>query len=324
MRDVGHHVHVSCDTNSWAERREAAAVTNRLVLVRLADRRRLGRLLGLLVVLMVAASACSAGDSDAGVAAPQPAAADEDAQEPPPDQTEAPAESSSQDQPAADGSFGPKPLVQTFQVLPGALKDDGSPVDVGYTFTSIDSPQDSLLYIAIGDASGVRAAVLDRGVGEFTVCGNTGDGCGTGTSPQGAFGAVVYFDLWHPTLSSGQLRTPASVELNDFGGWELVDESYSNGGRPGNCYRSTGQDETGAATEYPAGDVACTVKHDAASQFLVSYDYGGDGIFEIDTISMQETFGEADLVLPPAAAGAGQAGLDQILANLSDGYDFLG
>ena len=286
-------------------------------------------LTALLLIFTVAASACSASTSDSSAVSSETGEAAQTQVETAPDepqpQDQSQSDSSSQTAPAADGSFGPKPISRTFKVSPQALTPSGAPLGIGYTFTEIDSRDAGVLYLALGDDNGVQAALLDEGLGQLTVCGNSADGCGDGSADQ-SFLALGAFDVWNPMLAFGPLRTPNIVEVGPFGGWDVIDENYSHLGRPGRCYRSTGQDDTGQPTEYPAGDVLCTVKVEFTSQFLVSYDYGGDGVFELDTIDMHDSFSNADLVLPAEAAGADQAGLDRILdntANLPD-YDLLG
>lgn len=279
-----------------------------------------------LMLLALSASACGLSEPTVTTTG-APATADDTgaavSNDPAPD-TSAPADSTAST-PSNDG-YGDKPVLRAFRISADAIRYSGNPVGFDYTFTEIDDSDADVEYYAIGNDSGVRASYLSTGVDYLHICVETGDGCGGGDpGERNIFSNISYgYQAWAPQSFDDGLRVAGGILLGESVGWEISDPNFSFDGRPGRCYRSLGQyqwqgDPEPTTTSFPAGDIACVLFYETNSEYLVSYDFGGDGTFELATTRLANTYTDADFERPAyAPAGDDPEALAAILDNVTE------
>lgn len=270
-----------------------------------------------LVLLALGASACAASPEIGAVPIDSQSSA-----QPANETADDGAETASSTEPQADNGYGPKPVLQTFRISADSFLWSGDTVGLDYTFTEIDDDDQDVEYIAIGSDTAIRASYLSQGANQVEVCVEGANGCGGGDPSTGVFFSAsllkISFAIWAPQTIDGP-RVAGGILLGEGVGWEISDENYTLHGRPGRCYRSLGfyqwaGDPEPTETAFPAGDIACVLYYETSSEYLASYDFGGDGTIEIEALRLADSYTEADLVHADyAPAQFEQAALSQIL-----------
>jgi len=225
----------------------------------------------------------------------------------------------------AEGDYGPRPVLQSFRLSADGIRWSGEPYGLEHTFTEVDDDEADIHYMSVGGDQGVRASYVR--VGEtLEICVETADGRGAGNAsvmnPFFSSFPALEFAAYAPFQFDDGLRIPGGVLLGEYVGWEIIDPNFSFDGRPGHCYRSLGSyqwegDPAPTETAFTPGDIACVLRYSFNSEYLVSYDFGGDGTFELETTRLADSYTQADLAHPAyAPANLGQAELDTILLNI--------